>query len=97
LPTANLAASRIFFKQLANRHDAHAAKIISFSQNYECASVFDRVVGRYMVGALSFSLFLKIGPIPTRTTPGFTSLDLDARLVLAPRLLKQSEARAILE
>jgi hypothetical protein len=28
LPAANLAASRIFFKQLANRHDAHAAKII---------------------------------------------------------------------
>jgi hypothetical protein len=24
-----------FFKQLANRHDAHAAKIISFLQNYE--------------------------------------------------------------
>jgi hypothetical protein len=35
LSTANLAASRIFFKQLANRHDAHAAKIISFLQNYE--------------------------------------------------------------
>jgi hypothetical protein len=32
---ANLAASRIFFKPLANRHDAHAAKIISFLQNYE--------------------------------------------------------------
>jgi len=30
---AHLAASRIFFKQLANRHDAHAAKIISVLQN----------------------------------------------------------------
>jgi hypothetical protein len=39
LPTANLAASRIFFKQLANRHDAHAAKIISFLQNYECCII----------------------------------------------------------
>jgi hypothetical protein len=29
LPTANQAASCIFFKQIANRHDAHAAKIIS--------------------------------------------------------------------
>jgi hypothetical protein len=43
LPAANLAASRIFFKQLANRHDAHAAKssnivprILSSEQNYEC-------------------------------------------------------------
>jgi hypothetical protein len=36
---ANLAASRIFFKQLANRHDAHAAKIISFLQNYECCII----------------------------------------------------------
>jgi hypothetical protein len=43
LPTANLAASRIFFKQLANRHDAHAVKssnivprILSPEQNYEC-------------------------------------------------------------
>jgi hypothetical protein len=39
LPTANLAASRIFFKQLANRHDAHAAKIISLLQNYECCII----------------------------------------------------------
>jgi hypothetical protein len=39
LPAANLAASRIFFKQLANRHDAHAAKIISFLQNYECCII----------------------------------------------------------
>jgi hypothetical protein len=28
-----------FFKQLANRHDAHAAKIISFLQNYECCII----------------------------------------------------------
>jgi hypothetical protein len=39
LPTANLAASRIFFKQLANRRDAHAEKIISFFQNYECCII----------------------------------------------------------
>ena len=39
LPAANLAASRIFFKQLANRHDAHAAKIISFLQSYECCTI----------------------------------------------------------
>ncbi len=36
---AHLAANRIFFKQLANRHDAHAAKIISFLQSYECCII----------------------------------------------------------
>jgi hypothetical protein len=35
-------------------------------------SVFARLTGRRMVGALSFSLFLKIGPIPTRAVPWFT-------------------------
>ena len=39
IATANLAASRIFFKQLVNRHDAHAAKLISILQNYECCII----------------------------------------------------------
>ena len=34
-------------------------------------SVFDRFGGRCMVGALSFSSILKIGPIPAPGTPGF--------------------------
>src|SRR5258705_2616809 len=50
----------------------------STSANHRCrtnvASVFDRFGGCYMVGALAFSLFLKIGPIPSpgapRSTPG---------------------------
>jgi hypothetical protein len=48
------------------------------------ASVFDRLVGRYVVGALSFSLFLKIGPVPTPGTPGFDWTRRASRLVLAP-------------
>src|SRR6266851_5891685 len=36
------------------------------------ASLFDRLVGRYMIVALSFSPFPKIGPIPTRAVPWFT-------------------------
>jgi hypothetical protein len=35
------------------------------------ASVLDRFGGRYLVGALSFSPILKIGPVPTPATPGF--------------------------
>src|SRR5216684_6101775 len=31
----------------------------------DAASVFARLTGRCMVGALSFSLLLKIGPLPT--------------------------------
>jgi hypothetical protein len=34
------------------------------------ASVFAHLAGWYMVGALSFSPILKIGPIPTPATPG---------------------------
>ena len=36
------------------------------------ASVFARLTGRYLAAALSFSPILKIGPIPTRATHGFT-------------------------
>jgi hypothetical protein len=46
LPAANLAASRIFFKQLANTHDGTPQKspnivprILSSEQNYECGGV----------------------------------------------------------
>jgi hypothetical protein len=42
------------------------------------ASVFALLTGRYMVGALSFSPTLKIGPIPTPGTPGFIWPVLDA-------------------
>jgi hypothetical protein len=62
------------------------------------ASVFDRSGGRYLVGTLLFSPIPKIGPIPTPpplALPGPSMLD--ARLVLAPRSLKQSDSRAILE
>jgi hypothetical protein len=34
------------------------------------ASAFDRFSGRYMVGAFWFLPILRIGPIPTRATPG---------------------------
>ena len=36
------------------------------------ASVLDRFAGRYVAGAFWFSPILKIGPIPTPGTPGFT-------------------------
>jgi hypothetical protein len=38
------------------------------------ASLFDRLVGRYMIVVISFSLFPKIGPIPTPATPGSSGL-----------------------
>ena len=38
------------------------------------ASLFDRLVGRYMIVALSFSPFPKIGPIPTPATRGSSGL-----------------------
>jgi len=41
-------------------------------QQNRAALVFNRFAGRYMVGALSFSLILGIGPIPTRAVPWFT-------------------------
>jgi hypothetical protein len=42
-----------------------SAKIISFLQTTNVASLFDRFGGRYTVGALLFSPILKIGPSPT--------------------------------
>jgi hypothetical protein len=36
------------------------------------ASLFDRLVGRYMMVALSFSLFPKIGPLPAPPHLGLT-------------------------
>ncbi len=61
------------------------------------ASVFDRSDGRYLVGTLLFSPIPKIGPIPIPATTGFTRPRRSMRLVLAPRSLKQSDFRAILE
>ena len=61
-------------------------------------AVFDRSGGHYLVGTLLFSPIPKIGPIPIPATTGFIRpRTLDARLVLAPRSLKQSDSRAILE
>jgi hypothetical protein len=62
------------------------------------ASVFDRLVGQYMIGALSFSLFLKIGPVPTPGTPRFTAAwpELDASRLSRWRS-KQSGSGVILE
>jgi hypothetical protein len=44
-----------FFKQLANRHDAHAAKIISFLQNYEGGVSVWSMVGNIWWGLLVFT------------------------------------------
>jgi hypothetical protein len=52
------------------------------------ASVFDRLVGRYVIVALSFSPILRIRPCTHACHPWpYQASTLDARLVLAPKSL----------
>jgi hypothetical protein len=72
LPTANLAASRIFQMPIGKTRTPQKSSRSWRTMN--ATSLFDRLVGRYMIVALSFSPFPKIGPIPTPATPGLSGL-----------------------
>jgi hypothetical protein len=74
------------------------------------ASLLDRFGGRYMAGAFWFSPILRIGPMPTRATPGLNAqssmrsvapqlaheYQLPPRAVAAPRELSVSSKGVIL-
>jgi hypothetical protein len=108
LPTANLAASRIFFKQLANRHDAHTAEIILFLQNCECCIIrLIDLVGAEWWGPFRFQRFSKSALYPTPAPPGSTSglepgidrfgLSLGARVARVPAATACSSDASVIE
>jgi hypothetical protein len=108
LPAANLVAvqmPRRAFNYCASAvpwicRRPQAGSTIGYYGLYNCArmnvvSVFALLTGRYMVGALSFSTILKIGPIPppvplalpgldARCAPGDRALVVDAQSNPAP-------------
>jgi hypothetical protein len=89
LPAANLAASRIFSTSLPIGTTATPQKIMSFCRTMNVAPLFDRFGGRRMVGAFWFLPILRIGPVPTRATPGLNGQSSMRRV--APQLAHECQ------